>query len=160
LVFYAKPSVPRRGYQLGVESLLEFSRRHPAAKIHLFGHPVQDLPFAATSHGSLTPVQLNELYNTCRVGLSLSFTNVSLIPWELLGSGVVPVVNDAEHNRMVLDSSSVRWAVPTITGLADAMSAAYEEYSTETGKACSSSVAAASWAEAGAVMVAAIEREL
>ena len=160
VVFYAKPSVPRRGYQLGVESLLEFSRRHPKAPIHLFGHPVQDLPFAMTSHGSLTPAQLNDLYNTCRVGLSLSFTNVSLIPWELLASGVVPVVNDADHNRIVLDSDRVSWAAPTITGLADAMSSAYERYSTEIGNACSSSVAAASWADAGAAMVAAIEREL
>jgi hypothetical protein len=159
VVFYAKPNVARRGYELGVEVLREFARRHPSAPIHLFGEDVSGLPFTATSHGSLTPERLNALYNTCRVGLSLSFTNVSLVPWELLSSGVVPVVNDAEHNRMVLDNECVSWALASVGALADAMSETYERYTPEVGSQCAASVEKASWTDAADAMVAAIERE-
>ena len=72
-------------------------------------------------HGKLTTAALDRLYNQCAGGLSLSFTNVSLIPWELLASGAVPVVNDAAHNRLVLDNSQVVWARPTPQALADAL---------------------------------------
>lgn len=160
VVFYAKPTVARRGYRLGVEVLHEFSRRHPNAPLHLFGDRTECLPFAVESHGRLTPDSLNQLYNRCRVGLTLSFTNISLIPWELLASGTVPVINDADHNRIVLDNASVRWAAPTVGSLVDQLSEAYEGYTDDIGQRCAASVQAMSWDAAGAVVVEAIEREL
>ena len=72
--------------------------------IHLYGEPAGRLPFAATEHGLLPPEQLNTLYNRCIAGLVLSATNVSLVPHEMLAAGCIPVVNDAEHNRIVLDN--------------------------------------------------------
>ena len=126
VVFYAKPDVPRRAFRLGTLALEEFARRRPEAPIHLFGAPVRGLPFPAHLHGSLSPQALNAVYNTCRVGLSLSMTNVSLIPWELLAAGVVPVVNDADHNRIVLDNEHVVWSEPNPHALAGALDDAYE----------------------------------
>ena len=160
VVFYAKPTVARRGYALGMEALAEFARRHPVAGIHLFGESASRQRFSFIDHGSVRPAQLAELYNTCRVGLSLSFTNISLIPWELLGCGVVPVINDAEHNRVVLNNERVRWAAPTIGGLADAMSSAYEAYSPSVGRSCASSVTQARWQVSQARAVDVIERQL
>ena len=87
-----------------------FSRRHPEVDIHLFGRSVRRPPFAATDHGLLTPQQLNRLYNRCIAGLVLSATNVSLVPHEMLAAGCIPVVNDAEHNRVVLDNPHVAYA--------------------------------------------------
>ena len=43
----------------------------------------------------------------------LSATNVSLVPHEMLAAGCIPVVNDAEHNRMVLDNAHVAYAPAT-----------------------------------------------
>jgi hypothetical protein len=121
LVFYTKPGVPRRGHALGVLALERFARERPDCPIHLFGDPVGALPFPATVHGTLSTGALNELYNSCTVGLSLSFTNVSLLPWELIASGVVPVVNDAPQNRRVLRHRGVRWTRPTPGALASAL---------------------------------------
>src|ERR1700709_227097 len=39
VVFYAKPTVPRRGYVHNVAALSEFHRQHPEQEIHVFGQP-------------------------------------------------------------------------------------------------------------------------
>ena len=144
VVFYAKPGTARRGHALGVMALERLVKLRPDADVHVFGERLGDLPFPATSHGVLTPTALNDLFNTCAVGLSLSFTNVSLLPWELLASGVVPVVNDARHNRRVLDRPGVRWAVPQPEALAQALLSSLDEPLQTPGQ-LSTAVAGATW---------------
>ena len=64
---------------------------------------------------------LNELYNQCAVGLVLSLTNLSLLPLELLSSGVIPVVNRGPNNDKVVQNEFIRYAEPTPHALASAM---------------------------------------
>jgi hypothetical protein len=161
VVFYAKPDVPRRAFQLGALALSEFSRRRPDVPINLFGARTPALPFKATHHGPLTPTAIDALYNTCRVGLSLSLTNVSLIPWELLASGVLPVVNDAEHNRVVLDNDHVVWSACHARALADSLERAYDAAASPGAAATlSSSVAALTWDAAAADVLDIITKEV
>jgi O-antigen biosynthesis protein len=151
---YSRPDTPRRAFQLAMLSLDLFAARHPEVDIHLFGAPAGvTLPFAATDHGLLTPEQLNGLYNRCVAGLVLSATNVSLVPHEMLAAGCIPVVNDAEHNRVVLDNDHIAYAPATPFELADALSALVERPLAERGaaaRAAAASVQGCSWAEAGA----------
>ena len=159
VVFYAKPHAARRAYDLGILALGQFSRTHPHVEIHLFGDRVRDLPFPATGHGQLTPAQLNELYNRCLAGLSLSMTNVSLIPWELLAAGAIPVVNDAVHNRRVLANPEVVWARATPQGLADALRAVVDgPAALARATAANTSVQGVSWETASRHVVEAVER--
>ena len=151
--FYSRPETPRRAFELAVIALDLFSRRHPENDIHLFGRSVRRPPFAATDHGLLTPQQLNRLYNRCIAGLVLSATNVSLVPHEMLAAGCIPVVNDAEHNRVVLDSPHVAYAPGTPFELADALGALVERSPSQSkaaAAAAAASVQATSWDEAGA----------
>ena len=158
VVFYTKPTVARRGHELGILALEQFARARPEVPIHLFGDPIERLPFEAERHGRLRPQELNVLYNRCRVGLSLSFTNVSLIPWELLASGVVPVVNDAHHNRVVLDSDGVEWSPASPTALALTMQTAYDAYDLASSpQRLARSVAGAQWSASAESVVAFIE---
>lgn len=60
-------------------------------------------PFRCVDHGLASPTELNAIYNCCFAGLSLSLTNVSLVPLEMLAAGCIAVVNDAAHNRIVLE---------------------------------------------------------
>ena len=83
-------------------------RATPRSRSTCSAERMKGLPFAATNHGLLTPEQLNALYNRCVAGLVLSATNVSLVPHEMLAAGCIPVVNDAEQNRIVLDNSTRR----------------------------------------------------
>jgi hypothetical protein len=160
VVFYTKPSVARRGHETGMLALERFARARPGVPIHLFGDAVAQVPFDAVNHGRLSPRQLNELYNTCRVGLSLSFTNVSLIPWELLASGAIPVVNDARHNRVVLQSPGVVWSAASPAALSRALEEAYDGYDPrDTPTRLARSVAEASWSSAAAAVTAFVEAE-
>jgi len=151
--YYCRPSTPRRAYELAMLTLELFAARHPDVEIHLFGEPAGRLPFRATDHGLLTPTQLNDLYNRCVAGLALSATNVSLVPHEMLAAGCHPVVNDAEHNRVVLDNPQVVYAPATPFDLAEALSTLVRRSPRERAVAAETaagSVAGVSWDDAGA----------
>lgn len=119
VAFYARPGTSRRGTELGLMALQLFAKRLPKVPIHLYGGAVGALSFPAIQHGHTSPAQLNAIYNQCRAGISLSFTNVSLVPHEMLAAGCIPIVNDAPQNRLVLNNSCVRYAPPSPHAIAD-----------------------------------------
>lgn len=161
VVFYSKSDVPRRAFVLGVLALQRLVEARPGTPVHLYGDPAPALPFPVVDHGRLTVTELDALYNRCAVGLSLSLTNVSLVPWEMLASGCIPVVNDAPHNRVVLDNPHVRYAALSPDALADAMTAVLADPGVAAGlPAASASVGTASWADAGQRVAEVLIREL
>ena len=150
--FYARPETPRRSFGLGVLALELFAAQHPEVEIHLFGRTVKKLPFEATQHGLLTPEALNDLYNRCIAGFVLSATNVSLVPHEMLAAGCIPVVNDAHHNRVVLDNPAVVYAPATPFDLAGALGSLADRPSLErtaAAHAAARSVRGSLWDDAG-----------
>jgi beta-1,2-rhamnosyltransferase WsaF-like protein len=158
--FYSRPDTPRRGYELGLLALELFAKRHPEVDIHLYGLESKRLPFTAADLGLRTPEQLNQLYNRSIAGLVVSATNVSLVPHEMLAAGCIPVVNDAEHNRVVLDNSHVAYAPATPFELAGALGALVERVAAErqaAAEAAAASVHGASWDDAGAEVVRIVE---
>jgi O-antigen biosynthesis protein len=159
--FFARPDTPRRAFGLGVAALELFAARHPAVDIHLFGDSAGRLPFPATDHGVLTPEELSGLYNRCIAGLVLSATNVSLVPHEMLATGCIPVVNDAEQNRVVLANDHVVYAPATPFDLADALAALVERPPAERRAAAeraAASVETTSWPESGAAFERVVTR--
>ena len=161
IVFYAKPDAPRRAFEVGVAALQLFAQRHPGLTIHLYGSAVGNLPFRFVDHGVLRPDQLNQIYNHCFAGLSLSMTNASLVPHEMLSAGCIPVVNETEHNHIVLNNPFVHYAVPTPHALADALHGVVsnEEFDALATFA-SASVSSMSWDAAGAAMEQCLRRNL
>ncbi len=122
--FYARPETPRRGFELGAMALDLFARERPGYRIILAGQNLArlDLPFTHTTVGNLPVSELNAVYNQCAAGLVMSLTNMSLLPLELLAAGVVPVVNDAPNNRMVVsDNTHIAFAAPSPASLASAL---------------------------------------
>jgi glycosyltransferase involved in cell wall biosynthesis len=158
--FYSRPDTPRRAFELAVLALELFAARHPEVDIHLYGIEAKRLPFAATDHGLCTPAQLSELYNRCIAGLVLSATNVSLVPHEMLAAGCIPVVNDAEQNRVVLDNPQVAYAPATPFELAAKLCELVERPIAErhaAAQAAAASVRGTSWDTAGAAVVRIVE---
>jgi len=159
VTFYARPEAARRGFELGLMALEIFAARQPHIKIHLYGENLGRLRFPCVQHGHVTPEQLNNIYNSCYAGLSLSLTNVSLVPHEMLAAGCIPVVNDGVHNRMVLKNTFVRYAPMVPHDLA----AALEEVVTQVqfdsfSRAAAASVHSASWDDAGAAVDGIVRR--
>jgi len=161
VAFYARPRVHRRGFQLGVLALESFSKRHPDAEIHVFGEAVGKLPFPYTGHGVISPEELNALYNRCAAGLSLSLTNISLIPLELLGAGCIPIVNDAPHNRSTISNPYIRYVPATPGSLAEAIAEVIAAPNlVERAAEAAASVRTATWEQAGEALERVLRLEL
>jgi O-antigen biosynthesis protein len=159
--FYSRPETPRRAHQLAVMALDLFAKRHPEVDINLYGFAANRPPFAATHHGLLNAEQLSALYNRSIAGLVLSATNVSLVPHEMLAAGCIPVVNDADQNRVVLDNPHVAYAPATPFELAAKLCELVERPLAErqaAAEAAAASVQSASWDDAGAAVVRIVAR--
>jgi glycosyltransferase involved in cell wall biosynthesis len=90
VVFYSRPSTPRRATSLGWLALTELKRRRPEVRVIAFGdaRPSGEPPFVHDHAGIVPPSQLSALYSLGTVGLVLSMTNYSLIPQEMLACGL------------------------------------------------------------------------
>jgi glycosyltransferase involved in cell wall biosynthesis len=96
LIFFAKPEMPRRCFELGLMALEEFKRLRPDVEIILFGSKQVEgkrLPFPATIHSLLPTIEdLAVLYSNADIGIVFSTTNPSLVPYEMMACGL-PVVD-------------------------------------------------------------------
>lgn len=152
ICYFCRPDKPRRAHRLASLGLELFAERHPEVEIHTYGESSAGLPFKTTDHGLLTPSELGDLYRRCTAGLVLSATNVSLVPHEMLAAGCIPVVNDAEHNRLVLDNDHVAYSGTLPFELADELSRLVSRPPAErrtAARAAAASVASTSWGESG-----------
>lgn len=97
--FYGRPSTPRRGFDLGVLVLAELCRQLDHVEVVIAGWDISGLrlPFEHTSAGIAALDDLPQLYSDCDAALVLSFTNLSLLPLELMACGC-PVVSNRGAN--------------------------------------------------------------
>jgi hypothetical protein len=111
IFFYARPVTPRRAFEFGVLALADFAAMKPDVTINLAGWDVSnwDIPFRYKNLASLEISELNGIYNRCAAGLVMSLSNMSLLPLELISSGVTAVVNDGPNNRMVSDNPFIEY---------------------------------------------------
>lgn len=161
VVFYARRETARRGFELGLMALQLFASKRPDIKIHIYGDKMGKLPFAFVDHGHVTPDELNDIYNRCYAGLSLSFTNVSLVALEMLAAGCIPVVNDTVQVRTDLDNPFARYTPAYPQALASELEAVVStaDFDLLSG-AAAASVHSTTWDDAGATVDAIFRRTL
>lgn len=123
IFFYARPVTVRRGFELGIMALELFHKQRPDYTITLAGWDVSeyDIPFPYKNLKTLKLEELSAIYNQCAAGLVVSLTNMSLLPLELLSSGVIPIVNDAPNNKEVSNNPYIYFAESSPDGLAKAL---------------------------------------
>ena len=96
VIFFAKPEMLRRCYEIGIEGLEIFHRLCPNIVISLYGSnnvSPRYLPFPTNFYGILPTINdLANLYSRAMVGVAFSSTNPSLVPFEMMASGL-PVVD-------------------------------------------------------------------
>jgi glycosyltransferase involved in cell wall biosynthesis len=158
--FYVRPGTERRGFELGVMALDLFARERPDYTINLAGWNVSryTIPFAHKNLKSMPIDQLNEVYNRCAAGLVLSMTNMSLLPLELLASGVIPVVNDGDNNVMVSNNPYIEYTPASPRALADRLIAIVDRADLpEHARAAAASLGDIGWAASGEQFVSAFE---
>lgn len=97
--FIYQPDKPRRGAGLGLDALALVKKMRPEVKIYLYGSFHKKYPvFEYTDLGLLSPAQCAKLYNKCQVGLCISASNPSRIPFEMMACGLSVVDIHAENN--------------------------------------------------------------
>ena len=96
IIFFAKPEMPRRCFELGIMALRHLHRLCPDVEIIMFGskHASKEQYDFPVTVREIVPTldDLAQMYSNGDVGLVFSTTNPSLIPYEMMACGL-PVVD-------------------------------------------------------------------
>ncbi|WP_022884956.1 hypothetical protein [Glaciibacter superstes] len=163
ILFYARPPTARRAFEFGKLVLTEFHRLRPDVTINMVGWDISpyEVPFPYVNHTALDISELNGVYNRCAGALILSLTNMSLLPMEVMGSGVVPVVNDAANTREVFDSPHMEFLPMSPGAMARKLVEIVENPNQiERARMMAESVASTDWADPGETFIAAFDRAM
>ncbi len=161
--FYARPVTSRRGFELGLLALKKFYSMHPEIEIVMGGWDVDDIKidFPYKNYAIQDVKELPFIYNQCAAALVLSFSNMSLLPLELLSCGTIPVMNKGLNNEMVAENDFILYSEPSPGALAAALSTAVtREGQHEWALKAAASVDSCSWSVSGDQFVSFIEREM
>jgi glycosyltransferase involved in cell wall biosynthesis len=123
VLFYCREATPRRAVPLGLLALDELWRRRPGLRLVLFGDPIRAWTTFPYEHlGVASPEMLARSYAEATVGVSLSLTNYSLIPQEMMACGL-PCVDLAGRSPEAVfgRDGPVELAEPNPVALADAI---------------------------------------
>lgn len=156
VVFFVRPGIDRRGFEMGRLALAEFHRRYPEQMIHTYGSRYKNWGFPVVQHGVLTPAQLNSLYNTVVAGLALSFTNITLVAAEMLASGAIAVVNEDREARTILRNGEAVWCPASPVSLADGLASVIEDPDVVQRSQRAADFKETSWSEAQEALVKAV----
>jgi O-antigen biosynthesis protein len=121
--FYARPPTQRRAFEMGVLVLAEVVRRLPDVEIVFAGWDVSNyaIPFSHINSGVVRICDLPDLYSQCDVALVLSFTNLSLLPLELMACGTPVVSNRAPCTEWLLNDQNAELSEATVEDLSNAL---------------------------------------
>lgn len=88
-----QPEKWRRLPELSLEALSKVMQLRPETEITFYGSDVApNVSFKYTHLGLISNIDdLNKLYNSAKIGLCISLTNPSRIPFEMMAAGCVPV---------------------------------------------------------------------
>ena len=122
ICFVYQPDKPRRCSALGIEALGIVKFLRPDVKIYLYGSNIKgNVWFEHENLGIIPLEKCNALYNKCEVGLCISSSNPSRIPFEMMAAGLPVVDLYMENNFYDMPNEGVRLAHTTPESIAQAL---------------------------------------
>lgn len=123
IAFLYQPDKFRRAPELGIQALSLVKDKHPETTIYLYGHDHKvHLDFPTEQLGLISNLDdINLLYNKCTIGLCISLSNPSRIPFEMMAAGCVPVDVYRYNNLFDYPDGTVLLAHQTPEALAKAI---------------------------------------
>ena len=114
IAIYARMASARRAVELAFLALEYLARKGVRFHVDLFGDDLTNTraPFPCTVHGILEARALAALYCEVDLGICFSTTNHSLVPQEMMASGLPVVEIDGESTRSIFPDKVVTFAPP------------------------------------------------
>ncbi len=117
-----QPGKPRRCDKLALRALQIAQKIDPEIKIYLYGSARRKVHNLKATHlGTISEKECNELYNKCTVGLCMSASNPSRIPFEMMAAGLPVVELYHENNLYDLPEDGCLLAEPNPEAIATAI---------------------------------------
>ena len=122
ICFIYQPEKARRCSKLGIQALLLVKKLRPDVKIYVYGSDVDmQFDFDVENLHIIPITECNELYNKCKVGLCISASNPSRIPFEMMAAGLPVVDLYRENNLYDIPDTGVLLADSTPEAIATAL---------------------------------------
>lgn len=120
--FIYQPEKARRCADMGLRALKIVKKLRPKTKIYLYGSDTGDMSSMGFDNLQIMKIdKCNELYNKCSVGLCISSSNPSRIPFEMMAAGLPVVDLYRENNFYDIPEDGVLLADSTPEALATAI---------------------------------------
>lgn len=123
ILCYVRAHTARRGWELMDLALEIINERDPSIEFILAGGAVDlsNSSYTAFNPGSVPVQELGDLYSQTDLAVILSFTNLSLLPLEVMSCGVPVITNKGSNVEWLLSEGGAIFSEPTPTAIADAV---------------------------------------
>jgi glycosyltransferase involved in cell wall biosynthesis len=122
ICFVYQPEKPRRCDYIGLKALKLVKEVRPDVQIYLYGsNAVANFDFECKNLNIIPIKECNELYNKCKVGVCMSASNPSRIPFEMMAAGLPVVELYKENNIYDLPDEGVLLSEPTPEAIASSI---------------------------------------
>lgn len=122
ICYIFQPGKPRRCDQIALRALQIVQAIRPETKIYLYGSTKRKVEGLEAEHlGVITVEDCNNLYNKCSVGLCMSASNPSRIPFEMMSAGLPVVELYLDNNLYDFPDGGCLLADPTPEAVATAL---------------------------------------
>ncbi len=104
---YVRPPTPRRGLETALLAMNIVGERLPHVEFIFAGWDIGNyhFPHKHLNAGVLSLAELPDLYSQCDVSVVISYSNLSLLPLEIMSCGCAVVLNRGENNEWLFDES-------------------------------------------------------
>lgn len=123
IAFYARHFTARRAVELAMLALEVLAKRGVEFEVDFFGAELdlRAAPFKFKDHGVASPETLAKLFQKADIGIVFSATNYSLVPQEMMASGLPIVELNGENTSCIFPPKGVSLADPDPMAIADAV---------------------------------------
>ena len=122
ICFIYQPEKPRRCDMIGLRALKLIGTLNPDVKIYLYGSSATPKLDFEVENLNIIPIEkCNELYNKCKLGICISASNPSRIPFEMMASGLPVVEIHKENNLYDFPTGGIILAEPSSEAIATAV---------------------------------------
>lgn len=122
IIYYGRWETPRRGFELAMAALKLVKEKDKTIEIKIYGSNNLEgkVPFNYTNLGQLSYTSLAKEFNKATVGLSISLTNISLTPCEMLACKLPVIeISHPSVSNMFINNKEILLAEPNPNDIAN-----------------------------------------